>query len=263
VPRLDSTRYTVTFAAIVCVVCALLVSVAAVGFRDRQDTNAVVFRQKNVLLAAGLMQPDADLPRAELLRLFEQRIRTVLVELASGEVAQPPGIDPRTYDQRKARNDLALSATAPPNNAGVSRIAKYAAVYHVMEGDRARQVVIPIEGVGMWGGVYGFLALDADGTTIRGLTFYEQKETPGLGGEISNPRWQALWQGRKAYDDKWQPRIRLIKGRAGPPDKDPYQVDALSGATITSNAVSRIVAFWLSDAGFAKYLRRFSEGARL
>ena len=261
-PRLDSTRYTVLFATAVCVVCALLVSVAAVGLRDRQDTNALLFRQKNVLIAAGLVKPDADVGRNEVQRLFDENIRIRLVELSTGAIAEPAAIDARSYDQRKARNDPRLSRAAAPNRAGVSRLPLYGTVYQVVRDNRLQKVVIPVEGVGMWGTLYGFLALDDDGTTIRGLTFYEQKETPGLGGEVVNPAWQALWFGRKAYDENWQPRIALIKGHAGPPEQAPHQVDALSGATITSNAVSRLMRFWLSDDGYGKYLRQLANGAK-
>ena len=81
--------------------------------------------------------------------------------------------------------------------------------------------MLPIEGVGMWGTLYGFLALDRDGNTVRGLTYYDQKETPGLGGEIGNPKWQALWRGRKVYDENWEPQLVVIKGKAGPPDAGP------------------------------------------
>ena len=70
----------------------------------------------------------------------------------------------------------------------------------------------------------------------RGLTYYKHGETPGLGGEVDNRRWKALWTGRSAYDEGWQPVIEVIKGRAGTPDESPYEVDGLSGATITSRA---------------------------
>ena len=120
---------------------------------------------------------------------------------------------------------------------------------------KVEQLVLPIEGMGMWGTVYGFLSIDRDGNTVRGLTFYEQKETPGLGGEISNPKWQALWVGRKAYDANWAPQLAVIKGQAGPPDKAPHHVDGLSGATITSNGITRVVRFWLSDDGYGPFLK--------
>jgi Na+-transporting NADH:ubiquinone oxidoreductase subunit C len=262
VPKLESTRYTVLFATVVCVVCALVVAVSAVGLAERQDANARLYRQKNVLLAAGLVKPGEDPSAAEIGRIFAENIRVGLIDLKTGAKTELPGIDPTSYDQRKVRNDTALSHPAPPNNAGLARLPNVGAVYYVTgQGGTIEQVVLPVEGTGMWGQLAGFIALDRDGNTVRGLTFYEQKETPGLGGEISNPKWQALWQGRRAYDANWEPKLTVVKGKAGPPEKDPHRIDALSGATITSNSVARLMAFWFSDAGYGPYLKRFRQGA--
>ncbi len=264
-PNTESTRYTIGFAAVVCVVCALVVATSAVGLRSKQEANQLVFRQKNVLLAAGLIKPDDALTDDDVRAQFERSIRPQLVNLATGETMADGKLDPATYDQRRARNDPALSRAAPPNGAKVGRLPTYGVVYLVGAGGKdapSDQVVLPIEGIGMWGTLYGFLALDRDGRTIRGLTFYDQKETPGLGGEIANPRWQALWVGRQAFDTNWEPKITVIKGNAGPPAQDPHRVDAISGATITSNGVSRLVAFWLSNDGYGQYLKRFREGSR-
>jgi Na+-transporting NADH:ubiquinone oxidoreductase subunit C len=260
-PKLDSTRYTIIFATAVCVVCALLVSVAAVSLQPRQAANARLFMEKNVLLAAGLAEAGQTLSEQQVRKIFDDRIKVRLVELATGELLPQGKIDERSYDQRKARSDPGASRVAPPNNAGIGRLPSYGLVYFVTKGSEVEQVVIPVEGLGMWGTIYGFLALAPDGNTITGLTYYDQKETPGLGGEISNPQWLALWRGRKAFDDKWNVAIRVIKGPAGPPETDPSKVDGLSGATVTSNAVTRLVQFWLSDEGYGKFLRKFREGA--
>ena len=259
-PKLDSTRYTIAFATGVCVVCALLVAASAVGLRERQETNALLYRQKNVLLAAGLVKPAERIVDAELLTRFDQTIRVRLVDLQSGQLLPKGRIDERTYDQRRARTDPTQSRAAPPNGAQIARVPRYGAVYFVNGKDGVDQVVLPIEGVGMWGTLYGFIAVDRDGSTIRGLTYYDQKETPGLGGEASNPRWQALWQGRKAYDEQWEPRITVIKGHAGPPEQDPHHVDGLSGATITSNGIARMMAFWFSKDGYGPFLAHFRAG---
>ena len=101
--------------------------------------------------------------------------------------------------------------------------------------------------------------LDADTKTIRGLTYYQHTETPGLGGEVDNPRWKALWPGRVAFDENWKPDIKVIKGRVGPPSEAPHQVDGLSGATITSRGVTNMLDFWLGENGFGKYLENFRE----
>jgi len=263
VPKLDSTRYTFLFATVVCVVCALLIAVSAVGLHEKQETNALLYRQKNVLLAAGLVKPTDDLPEKALQKIFDDNIRVRLVDLATGALVPLAKQDPKAYDQLRARNDPAQSRVAPPNNAGVSRLPNYAAVYFVMEQDAVQLVVLPIEGVGMWGTLYGFLARERDGNTVRGLTYYDQKETPGLGGEISNPKWQAVWNGRKIYNDNWEPQLVVIKGKAGPPDVDPLHVDGLSGATITSNGVSRLTAFWMSNHAWGRFLKNFREGGKL
>lgn len=261
-PRLDSTRYTVLFAVGVSVVCALLVASAAVGLRDRQETNALLYQQKNVLLAAHLLEPGQPASRAEIQAIFDQRIHVRVVDLQTGELVPEDRFDAKGYDQRRARNDPALSRAATPNDAQVARLPKYGTVYQVAGADRqVEQLVLPIEGMGMWGTVYGFLAVDRDGNTVRGLTFYEQKETPGLGGEIGNPKWQALWVGRKAFDANFEPQLKVIKGQAGPPAQDPYHVDGLSGATITSNGITRLVRFWLSAQGYAPYLKSLRSTA--
>ena len=263
-PDTQSTRYTIGFAAAVCVVCALLVAASAVGLREKQETNQLLYRQKNVLLAAGLVKPDERLSDKELLAAFDRSIRVRLVDLRAGELIAEDKLDAKTYDQRKARSDPAASHAAPPNAAQISRIPNYGAVYLVVDPtqqERILQLVIPVEGVGMWGTLYGFLAIDRDTTTITGLTYYDQKETPGLGGEAGSTRWQALWRGRKAYDDNWEPRIVVIKGPAGPPSQDPHRVDGLSGATITSNGITRMMQFWLGNDGYGPFLKKFREGA--
>jgi len=256
----DSVRYTVLFATAVCVVCALLVAVSAVALAPRQEANARQYMQKNVLLAAGLIEPGSDTSDAELRQIFQQRIEVRLVDLAAGQLVPADRIDAAGFDQRRARNDPAQSRAAPANRAGIARVPNYGVVYFVKPKSGSgpvEQVVLAIEGLAMWGTAYGFIALAPDGNTVQGLAFYDQKETPGLGGEISNPKWQALWRGRKAFDEQWQPRLAVIKGSAGPPDSDPHHVDGLSGATITSNAITRLVQFWLSDEGYGRWLKNF------
>jgi Na+-transporting NADH:ubiquinone oxidoreductase subunit C len=257
--QVDSPRYTMLFAAAVCVVCSLAVAASTVLLQERQRANQFLYLQKNVLQATGLTPAGARVANDEVVRLFEERVRVRLVDLRTGEYVEHPDGDPRRYDQRRARSDPAQSRAAPPNPAQIKRLPNLATIYLVVEDEQPVQVVIPIEGIGLYGTLYGFLALDRDIKTVRGLAFYENRETPGLGGEVDNPKWRALWPGRKAFDEQWLPRIALAKGPAGPPDQDPHRVDGLSGATITSNGVSRMLAFWLGEQGFGPYLKKLRE----
>lgn len=257
--RLNSPRYTFAFAAAVCVVCAALVSTAAVLLQPRQKANARLYMEKNVLVAAGLVKPGEKAGLREVNRIFDADIKARLVDLETGELVAEDGRSARDYDQRAARSDPAASRPAPDNDAGIKRLPRRGIVYFVMKEGKVDQLVVPVEGLGMWGTMYGFLALDRDANTVRGLTYYDHRETPGLGGEIGNPEWQALWHGRRGYDAQWVPRIAVIKGQAGAVDKDPHQIDGLSGATITSYAVTRLTRFWLSPDGYGRFLTRFRE----
>lgn len=253
-----STGYTIGFAALVCVVCGIGVASAAVALADRQAENKKLDQQKQVLSVAGLIGEGEKLTPDEIKKRFADNIKVEVVDLKTGGPAQ--GIDALSFDQRKAQKDPATSREAPANNAKVLRLPNNALVYKVVKAGKVDTVILPIEGYGLWSTLYGFLAMSDDANTIKGITFYQHGETPGLGGEVDNPKWKSLWPGRKAYDAQGVPQISVIKGKAGPAKDDPYKVDGLSGATITSNGVSNLVKFWLGADGFGPYLKKLGAG---
>ena len=255
----QSTRKTFLVALSVAVVCSLLVSLTAVGLADRQQVNRNLDLMKNVLLVAGMYDPDTSI--AEAFGRIELRI----VDLATGKYVTSEEIGTGTYKQRAALADLDLSVvlSRPEDLAGLGRREKYSYVGLVREGGRIEQIIFPVRGKGLWSTMYAFVSLDGDLTTVRGLAFYEQAETAGLGGEITNPRWLALWPGKKIYDDQGSIRIRVVKGAVSPGSPDSvYGVDGLSGATITGDGVTNMMRFWFGDSGFKVYLDRIrDEGA--
>jgi Na+-transporting NADH:ubiquinone oxidoreductase subunit C len=258
----DSVGYTMAFAAGVCLVCAVVVASAAVVLRPKQDRNALVDRLSKVLEVAGLMDAGEALRADEVVARFEKFVKPRAIDLRTGQYDE--AIDAATYDQRKAAKDPATSYPAPANDARVFRLPERAIVYHVVKDGALERIILPIQGYGLWSTLYGYLALEADGETVAGITFYEHGETPGLGGEVENPRWRARWQGRKAFDEAGDVQLRVAKGSAGSPEDDPYRVDGLSGATITSRGVSSTLAFWLGPDGFGPYLKHYraERGAR-
>lgn len=251
-----SVAYTLVFAALVCVVCAVVVSGAAVSLKERQSANATLDKQKNVLLAAGLAQEGEALSEEIVQERFAS-IEMKVIDLASGE--DLPDVDPHTFDQQDLAKDPASSRAVERNPAQVRRVPDRALVYEKYNADGSLDmVVLPVEGKGLWSTLYGFIALDADLNTVRGLTFYQHGETPGLGGEVDNPRWKALWPGREVFGREGEPQIEVLKGRAGPPEQAPHEVDGLSGATITSRGVTHLLRFWLDENGFGPYLQRLA-----
>lgn len=248
-----SPAYIVMFATAVCLVCSVFVASSAVALKDRQEENAVIDRQSKVLSVAGLIRDDQHPTAAEIEALFTKNVKARVVDLKTGQYNDT--IDAANYDQSAALKDPAQRSDAPAGNkAGLKHVPNNALVYHIMKNDQVVMYVLPVEGKGLWGTLYGYLALGTDTNTIRGLTFYKHQETPGLGGEVDNPRWKALWPGRRAYGPDWKPKINVKKGAAGKPEVDPYQVDGLSGATITSRSVGFLLRFWLGDAGFGPHL---------
>ncbi len=250
----ESVSKTFVVAIILAAFCSLMVSGAAIGLRSKQEANKIRDRKKNILMVAGLYDAKASVEEA-----FQQ-IEPRVVDLASGEYVGKDQFDPETFDQRAAAKDPKLSITIPAEKdlAGIGRREKYSLVYLVKKDDKLDQVILPVDGKGLWSTLYGFLAIDGDLNTVRGITFYEHAETPGLGGEIDNPTWKALWADKKIYDDQGSVQLHVVKGAA---DKNsPHQIDGLSGATLTANGVTNIVKYWLGDDGFKKMLERLKAG---
>ena len=139
--------------------------------------------------------------------------------------------------------------------ARIKKKPKYMPVYEVRDQGEVSKYIFPIYGKGLWSTLYGFLALDKDLETIRGITFYQHGETPGLGGEVDNPKWKALWKGKKAFDENNDVKISVIKGKVDTsnPNKE-YLVDGLSGATLTTRGVDHLVKYWLGKHGYGAFI---------
>jgi Na+-transporting NADH:ubiquinone oxidoreductase subunit C len=252
----DTIGKTITVTVLLCVICSVVVSAAAVMLKPKQVANKELDRKSNILAAAGISDPSKSVEE-----LFAQ-IETRYVDLDSGTFVEAPVAN---YDARKAAKDPQLGHAVPRSEdiASIKYQANVMPVYLVRSdaGD-VEKVILPVHGYGLWSTLYGFLALEGDLNTVVGLGFYSHAETPGLGGEVDNPAWKALWPGKKVYgDDMTDPELHLIKGSvdAGTPDAE-YKVDGLSGATLTSNGVTNLIQFWMGENGYAPFLQNLRAG---
>lgn len=238
----------------VSLVCSIIVAGAAVGLRSTQLANKEIDKQSNILAVAGL---ETDKTVSEI---FATNIQTKLVNLATGEFVK--AADATSYDQRKAAKDptQSIKLSAKQNTAKIGRRANIATVYLVSnDAGKLQRLILPVHGAGLWSTMYAFVALKVDGNTIEALTYYEQGETPGLGGEVENPRWRSLWVGKKLFDGQGKPAIKVTKGQA--PAGSEHEVDGLSGATLTSVGVQNTFTFWLGEQGFGPFLSKVRQGA--
>jgi len=250
----DSISKTIKVALALCVVCSVVVSTAAVMLKPLQDANVQEDRKRNILVAAGMF--DAGVPIDDQFVGIEARA----VDLATGRFTD--AVDVENFNPIAAAKDPAQSQRldGDADIANIARREDITVVYLSGGVENPDRIILPIRGAGLWGQMYGFLALEGDVRTIAGIGFYEHKETPGLGGEITNPRWQALWPGKFAFSDG-EIAIEVLKGAAnrdGP--RANYEIDGLSGATLTTRGVNGTVHFWLGENGFGPFLANLKAG---
>ncbi|MFO7706267.1 MAG: Na(+)-translocating NADH-quinone reductase subunit C [Halopseudomonas sp.] len=251
----ESVRRTVTVALLVCLVCSVVVSAAAVALKPIQITNQLLDKKRNILSIAGLLEEGADVEAQ-----FE-KVTARLVDLRTGEFSDE--IDPLAYDQQKAAKDPAMSKRldASEDIASIRRREDYATVYMVENADGIETMILPIYGYGLWSTLYGFIALEGDLKTVVGLGFYQHAETPGLGGEVDNPNWRQQWTGKVVYDEEGEVAVQVLKGSVDSSNPNAeHQVDGLAGATLTSRGVENLVRFWLGENGFGPFLDNLDEG---
>lgn len=255
----DSPTKALTVVLLTAVICSALVSAAVVVLRPIQLNNQLLERSRNIMQLTGLIPEGARIDDEEMLSLYKG-LDARIVNVDTG--AFDDSIDVNTFDQRGAAGDSELGVAIPSekDRAKLGRRSRFAPVYLVWNGGTLDRVILPIHGNGMWSMMYGFLALEGDLNTIAAVTFYEQTETAGLGDQITRPDWLAKWRGRKVYDDSGQPAFRVGPGtiQAGSPAAD-FGVDGLTGATITGDAVTELVHYWLGPHGFQPFLMKLRE----
>ncbi|MFH7565481.1 Na(+)-translocating NADH-quinone reductase subunit C [Oceanimonas smirnovii] len=242
-----------TFAVVggLCLVCSIIVSGAAVSLKPTQQRNQALDVQTNIVSVAGL-------GRDNVAETYDRFIDARLLDLTTDKLTDKSAAG---FNQRNAAKDPETSIQLSPDEdpAGIRRRANLAPVYLAKdENGELDSIILPVHGQGLWSTMYAFVAVAPDGNTIKGITYYEQGETPGLGGEVENPNWRAQFVGKKLFDENGKPALRVVKG--GAPQGAPSSVDGLSGATLTSDGVQKTFEFWFGEQGYGPFLAKVREG---
>ena len=260
----ETVSRTLMVALVLSIAFSVVVSTAAVLLRPAQVKNQNLDIRSNILAAAGMLEPGAS---ADEIEETFSRFEVRLLDLDTGEYVEPSAVgveDPMKYDMYKAASDPDMSTNIPSSEdkAGIKRRPNVAKIFTLSEDGELVRVVLPVHGYGLWSTLYGFMSLEGDANTIEGLGFYSHAETPGLGGEVDNPRWKQQWVGKEVYgDDLEEPKIQLVKGGVSADAKDKeHKIDALSGATLTSRGVQQLVNYWLGDRGYEPFLKKLRQG---
>jgi Na+-transporting NADH:ubiquinone oxidoreductase subunit C len=206
-----------------------VISTLAVGLSAKKELNVSLDRKKKILNALGLEEKVAGLKSAhDILDLYNHSVTSIVVN--------PEG------DVLEGRNDESIQE---------SEADSAFPVYLLVQEKKVQALAVPVSGKGLWSTLYGFLALENDLNTVRGITFYKHGETPGLGGEIEKPWFQDNFIGKKIFDNSGDlVSIKVIKGKVAEMINDPeeisHSVDGISGATITSKGVTALLIKWLN-----------------
>lgn len=265
----DSTFNTFKVAILLCLVCSLLVSATAIGLMEIQKTNVALDKKKNILTVAGYTPEEVKkMSKKDIEEIFKGenesiQILDIVVDLETGlevsndDLKEKTGFDSVVdFDQEKIVKQEGLGSEIEGGvNIGLRKRENYSHVYVVKDKrkDLVTRYVFPVKGKGLWSTLMGYIAVDASFKQIEGLTFYSHKETPGLGGEVDNPKWKKLWEGRMLFSEDGQvANDYVVKG--SPDESNRNAVAGLSGATITSKGVSNLVRYWMGEEGFGKFI---------
>jgi len=244
---------------VTAIICSSLVSAAVVILRPIQLNNQMLDRSRNIMKLTGLVEKGVAPGDEEILELFRSMdVRIVDIDRAvfSNE------LDPLSFDQRRAANnpDLGVDIPAGQDLSSLGRRSRFTTVYIVLRDGELERLILPVHGAGMWSMIYGYIALEPDLNTIAAVTFYEQAETPGIGDQIQRPEWQAQWQGRRIYDETGELRFAINQGKVEPGTSTwLYEVDALTGATVTADAVTSMIHYWFGSHGYRGFLDLLRE----
>lgn len=248
--RRESDLKTFFTALIIAVVCSFFVAGANVLLKPKQDMNREMERKRNILLAGGYLKDGVDVNEA-----FKS-VETYMVDMRTGEGVKGDAGKYFENIRKLASDSDSVKLTKEQDSAVIKSIPAKIPVFIIRDGGKVSKLIMPIYGSGLWSTMYGFMALNSDMNTVSGITFYDHGETPGLGGEIDNPLWKALWVDKKIFANDGSVALSIVKGGA----KGESQIDSLSGATMTSRGVENTVRFWMGVDGFGKYISKIKAG---
>ncbi|MDA3843936.1 MAG: Na(+)-translocating NADH-quinone reductase subunit C [Candidatus Kapabacteria bacterium] len=258
----DSIKKIIMVSVGVCLVCSIFVCSAAVFLKPLQTQNKKLDKIKNILVAGDLMQEGID-PE----KIFNEKIEAAIIEVATGETFPKEKYDDVLNIAKYEIKDIAdnekygMDIPKDEDTPAIGRMPKFMLIYMVKDASgTVEKYILPIYGKGLWSTMYGFIAMDKDLMTVRGFTFYDHGETPGLGGEVDNQKWKNSWKGKTAINENGEVVIHVIKGQVNQEKPEAIsQIDGLSGSTLTTRGIDNLVKFWLGENGYAKFFAKLRK----
>jgi Na+-transporting NADH:ubiquinone oxidoreductase subunit C len=215
-------------------IVAFVLSSAALFLQPIQERNAEIEKKRNILASVGIEATEVD---AEA-QYSKYVTRSFVINNKAEEV---DGIDAFEVEVKKEQRKPIDEQVFP--------------IFIATFDDGHTSYIIPLEGKGLWGPIFGYLSLKEDLRTINGVNFDHKSETPGLGAEINTTAFESQFIGKQLFKDDQFTGILVQKGGAAPGDM--HAVDAISGGTITSKALEAMIYNCLTN--YVDYLKKNSN----
>ena len=241
---------TLAVAFLVSMVCAVLVTAATVSLRPIQVQNRAAEQQARLEALIAAVPGISQLVAAS----GGSALSTVVIDLDSGAAAR--GVTPETLQAALADTTNWTALPAAADIAGIGSRPDYAQIYLLRDAERVTLAILPVVGSGYNGRIQALLALRGDMQTLAGLAVTEQSETPGLGARIAETAWQQSFAGKRIADDEGNVRFSVTHGKAG----GDHEVDGITGATRTGNAIAQMVQFWAGPSGYGPLMAAIRRG---
>lgn len=250
----DTVVGTMVFTITLCLLCSFMITGTAGVLKERKLAKKRDELQRYVLMAAAV-----DLGQGnEFREIFAKSVKPLLINLTTGKVDSDTNV--LDFDERMAAINPETSSTPKNDIAKIKTRANDARVFKILDADgKLASVVVPFYGKGLWSMIYGYVAVEPDFNTIKGMVVYDHGETPGIGDFVTDPQWLSLWKGKQLFDEKGQFAMHLVKG--GAKAGDIHGVDAVSGATMTGRGVQRAMEFWFGVEGFQTFFNQLKASA--
>lgn len=235
----QSNSYTLFFTVVVSMILGFLLSMTAGSLKDRQELNVAIDKKRNILRSLDFVEFENDPWTPEMIQsLFDENIISFVVDEKGNQVA---GKNAEELDPEKDKKIFPIFCRKNMDQ----EIVGYS---------------IPISGKGLWSTLFGYFALEADGSTVKGITFYQHKETPGLGGEVEKDWFTSNFIGKRIIDENGRlVSIQVVRGVVDESSNNAYrQVDGISGATMTTKGLNNFLMTDLQK--YEPFFNRIRQG---
>jgi len=231
---INSNKYVFAYITILVLIVAVLLSVTAIKLQPLQKTNMEIEKMQQILAAANYK----DIPKNQIVNRYKE-LTTELIIDNGGKIMSIYDFDENTIDSRA----FDMAETVEYQKALDGESDYLLPVYVVKNPDNSFANVIPIAGKGLWGPIWGYVAVASDGNTIQGAIFDHKSETPGLGAQMSTAKFASMFEGKMLFNDNGEyVAVKLVKGGVSNNNINPkHGVDAISGGTITSQGVEKMI----------------------